>query len=218
MAPRTRSVTSGPAAPGRADAGAAHAGPRGPQPASHVLTSTRRTEGGRQKDVRIAVACGKVLAVLGVAGAALAGCATNNNGNTEGRGGTGMMGGGSMYHLSNPTCSAPASLPGRRVTVMLADMGMSQVMAGTAPLGARMMLRADPATWRPERSAWSRRTGAGVRMSWWSYPCRPVPRSVNRLREPTGRSMRRAAWVRHPSVAAPAPATGSRRARSVGPA
>ena len=32
------------------------------------------------------------------------------------------------------------------MTVMLADMGMTQMMGGTAPLGAHMMLRAIPAT------------------------------------------------------------------------
>ena len=60
----------------------------------------------------------------------------------------GMMGGGSAsgYHYSGLTCSAPASLPGARVNVLLGDMGMSQMMGGTAPLGVRMMLRAAPGT------------------------------------------------------------------------
>ena len=59
-----------------------------------------------------------------------------------------MMGGrdGMGYHYSQLTCSAPRSLPGRTVTVMLADMGMTQMMGGTAPRGAHMMLRAIPAT------------------------------------------------------------------------
>jgi len=57
-----------------------------------------------------------------------------------------MMGGGSGYHYSRLTCAAPASLPGRIVKVSLADMGMTQTMGGTAPMGAHMMLRATPAT------------------------------------------------------------------------
>jgi uncharacterized cupredoxin-like copper-binding protein len=64
---------------------------------------------------------------------------------TVGPGG-GMMGGGSGYSYSRLTCSAPSSLPGPRVTVMLADMGMTSMMSGVAPVGAHMMLRALPAT------------------------------------------------------------------------
>jgi hypothetical protein len=66
--------------------------------------------------------------------------------------GGGMMGGGmagsaeSGYRYSGLTCSTPASLPGLTVAVRLADMGMTQMMGGTAPMGARMMLRAVPAT------------------------------------------------------------------------
>jgi uncharacterized cupredoxin-like copper-binding protein len=57
-----------------------------------------------------------------------------------------MMGGGSQYHYSGLTCSAPKSLPGHTVRVTLGDMGMTSMMGGTAPLGVRMMLRTDPAT------------------------------------------------------------------------
>jgi uncharacterized cupredoxin-like copper-binding protein len=66
--------------------------------------------------------------------------------------GGGMMGGGmagtaeSGYRYSGLTCSAPASLPGLTVAVTLADMGMTQMMGGTAPMGARMLLRTVPAT------------------------------------------------------------------------
>lgn len=56
-----------------------------------------------------------------------------------------MMGGGG-YHHSELTCSAPSSLPGRIVRVTLADMGMTRMMGGVAPMGAHMMLRAFPAT------------------------------------------------------------------------
>jgi uncharacterized cupredoxin-like copper-binding protein len=62
--------------------------------------------------------------------------------------GPGMMGGSGTggYQFSRLTCSPPASLPGRVVTVVLGDMGMTQMMGGTAPLSARMMLRAEPST------------------------------------------------------------------------
>lgn len=66
--------------------------------------------------------------------------------NGSGTSGSGMMGGGAGYSYSRLTCAAPSSLPGRTVSVMLADMGMTQMMGGTAPLGARMMLRAVPVT------------------------------------------------------------------------
>jgi len=58
--------------------------------------------------------------------------------------GSGMMG-GSGYTYSRLTCTAPAQLPGRTVSVMLGDMGMSRMMGGTAPRGGHMMLRAVPA-------------------------------------------------------------------------
>lgn len=56
----------------------------------------------------------------------------------------GMMGRDGSYHYSRLTCSAPASLPGTTVVVRLADMGMTQMMRGDAPMGARMMLQATP--------------------------------------------------------------------------
>lgn len=59
---------------------------------------------------------------------------------------TGMMGGDSQYHFAALTCSAPASLPGATVRVELGDMGMTQMMGGTAPMGAQMRLLATPAT------------------------------------------------------------------------
>ena len=79
-----------------------------------------------------------VLATL-LALVTLASCSSTMRGD-----GAGMMGGPSG-HRPTVTCTAPASLPGQRVTVMLADMGMSQMMGGDAPLGAHMMLRAFPA-------------------------------------------------------------------------
>lgn len=56
------------------------------------------------------------------------------------------MMGGSQYHYSGLTCSAARSLTGTVVNVTLADMGMSRMMNGVAPLGSHMMLRATPAT------------------------------------------------------------------------
>jgi uncharacterized cupredoxin-like copper-binding protein len=95
-------------------------------------------------------------------GALVSGCAggstgmMHNNGSTStaASGAPGAMMGqgfGSMmgavphgYHLSRLTCSAPTSLPGTPVYVMLGDMGMSRMMGGVAPMGAPMMLRAVP--------------------------------------------------------------------------
>ncbi len=76
----------------------------------------------------------------------------NGNGtgqiNTIQPGVPGMMegAGDSGYTASRLSCSAPAALPGRTVTVALADMGMTSMMSGTAPLGAPMILRATPTT------------------------------------------------------------------------
>lgn len=72
---------------------------------------------------------------------ALAGCASGTSAMS-----TGKMGGGSQYHSAALTCSAPASLPGAVVRVELGDMGMTQMMGGTAPMGAQMRLQATPAT------------------------------------------------------------------------
>ena len=97
---------------------------------------------------------GRVGALVAAAALALASCSTTSIGpsgmmgaGTPGPGtSTGMMGGGSggQYHLSQVSCGAPASLPGTLVTVVLGDMGMTQMMGGTAPMGAQMMLRATP--------------------------------------------------------------------------
>lgn len=54
------------------------------------------------------------------------------------------MGGQAGYHMASLNCSAPASLPGTTVTVVLADMGMTAMMGGDAPMGAPMMLHATP--------------------------------------------------------------------------
>ena len=108
----------------------------------------------------------------GASGSGTAGRASNGSGsagpgmNGSGMDGSGMMGGGSGYSYSRLTCAAPSPLPGRTVTVMLADMGMTQMMGGTAPLGARMMLRAVPATVPAAESAWWHATRGGGPTSW----------------------------------------------------
>jgi uncharacterized cupredoxin-like copper-binding protein len=60
--------------------------------------------------------------------------------------GPGMMGAEPGYHYSRLTCAAQTGLPGSVINVGLADMGMTQMMGGDAPVGARMMLRPVPAT------------------------------------------------------------------------
>lgn len=77
-------------------------------------------------------------ALLAVAAIVLSGCSSAGRAN-----GPGMMGGDSGYHYSRLACAAP-TLPGTTVQVTLADMGMTQMMGGTAPMGAQMMLRAAP--------------------------------------------------------------------------
>jgi len=88
-------------------------------------------------------------------GLVLAGCGSAGHGLGTGMMGAGsgsaglgagsqMMDGGSGYHHSRLNCAAPNSLPGRIVRVTLADMGMTQMMSGTAPIGSHMMLKATP--------------------------------------------------------------------------
>jgi len=78
--------------------------------------------------------------IAATAALALAGCGRT------GPSGSGMMGNAGGYNYSRLTCAPPANLHGQVVTVTLADMNMQRMMGGTAPLGARMMLRAAPVT------------------------------------------------------------------------
>jgi uncharacterized cupredoxin-like copper-binding protein len=61
----------------------------------------------------------------------------------------GMMNGGGAampgYHYSPTTCAAP-SLTATTVQVVVADMGLTTMMGGTAPMGAHMMLRSAPSS------------------------------------------------------------------------
>lgn len=85
-----------------------------------------------------------------VAGLALTGCGssaqTSGAGAMGGAHDSGMMRGGSGYHSSSLTCSAPPGLPGTTVQVRLSDMGMTHMMGGVAPMGAHMRLAAAPTT------------------------------------------------------------------------
>jgi uncharacterized cupredoxin-like copper-binding protein len=78
------------------------------------------------------------LATVVAAGVAAAGCSSTLT--TGGR--HPMMDG--AYHYSRTVCSAPRTLPGQEVRVLLGDMGMTTMMGGVAPMGARMMLHAFP--------------------------------------------------------------------------
>src|SRR5262249_46348969 len=92
------------------------------------------------------------VAVAALVAALVAGCSNTSTAMMGGGAGPGAAGVGSMmgsiphgYHVSRLTCSAPSSMPGHTVYVMLGDMGMTHMMGGFAPSGAHMMLRALPA-------------------------------------------------------------------------
>ena len=102
---------------------------------SACTTSTDPTGSGMMGNDRTAVGTGTPGSVAGMMG-----------------GGAGMMGGGAGlmgvpgYTSSRLTCTAPTSLPGSTVTVVVGDMGMNRMTGGVAPLGGHMMLLATPAT------------------------------------------------------------------------
>lgn len=86
------------------------------------------------------------LSVVAAGALALTGC-----GGGSVMGGSSVMGGTGQemdgHTLSGSTCTPAApSTSGAVVHVVLADMGMTRMMGGTAPMGARMMLRATPTT------------------------------------------------------------------------
>ena len=56
------------------------------------------------------------------------------------------MGSDSVYHSARVNCTPPPNPPGSIINVALGDMGMTQMMGGTAPLGGQMRLLAVPAT------------------------------------------------------------------------
>jgi uncharacterized cupredoxin-like copper-binding protein len=91
--------------------------------------------------VGFSVARRSVALGVALAGLLLTGCASSRTPHRSA-----MMGGGSEYHYSALSCAAPPALPGHTVNVTLADMGMTKMTSGTAPMGAHMMLRATPAT------------------------------------------------------------------------
>lgn len=99
--------------------------------------------------MRIALTHRKLTLAAGLAGLALAGCGSSGSGMMSAGGhstGTGRMDGGGSYHFARLTCSPPRSLPGHIIDVTLGDMGMTQMMGGTAPTGEHMMLRTSAAT------------------------------------------------------------------------
>jgi uncharacterized cupredoxin-like copper-binding protein len=57
---------------------------------------------------------------------------------------SGGMGSASGYHYARTSCPAPVALRGAVVRVVVADMGMTRMMAGDAPMGAPMRLTAAP--------------------------------------------------------------------------
>ncbi len=59
-------------------------------------------------------------------------------------GGGWMAGGPDGYTYAPVSCRPPQDLPGAQVQVALGDTGMTSMMGGTSPQGARMMLRAWP--------------------------------------------------------------------------
>jgi uncharacterized cupredoxin-like copper-binding protein len=81
-----------------------------------------------------------------VNGPGMMGGSSRQGSGSMGEFGAGMMGSSPAgYHLSRLTCSAPSSLQGTTVYVMVGDMGMTRMMGGVAPIGQHMMLRAVPA-------------------------------------------------------------------------
>ena len=76
----------------------------------------------------------------------LAGCSTMNQPSGAGLGGQPMVDAHMTLHHSRGVCSAPATLAGSPFTVTLTDIGMTQMMSGIAPLGARPTLPAVPAS------------------------------------------------------------------------
>jgi uncharacterized cupredoxin-like copper-binding protein len=87
------------------------------------------------------------LAAMGLSALGVVACSTTDARSPGTPAGPAMVGGSAPgYHFAAPACAPPSQLPGTTVRVMLGDMGMTRTITGTAPLGARMMLRAVPAT------------------------------------------------------------------------
>ncbi len=94
---------------------------------------------------RLSLLAGLLAALL--LAACSSGAQTPGPGMMGDRPGSGMMGSAPPgYQYSRLTCSAPTSIPGTVVRVTLGDMGMTEMMGGTAPRDARMMLGAFPAS------------------------------------------------------------------------
>ena len=113
-----------------------------------------------------------------------------------------MMGGGAGYRFAHTTCSVLGLLPGAHpANVTLADMGMTRMMGGTAPLGAHMMLAGLRRPRPPGQHHLVRRTG------WRTHELVILPLAGGIRRRPTRAGQRRkvaetGAWARPPTVAA----------------
>ena len=70
----------------------------------------------------------------------LAGCASGMNP------GAPMMGDRTAMHYAAVSCAAPSPLPGTVIQVRLADVGMTQMVGGPAPMDAHMVLTSSPAS------------------------------------------------------------------------
>ncbi len=103
---------------------------------------------------------------------------------------------GRGYTAAPLSCAAPQGLPGARVDVTLGDIGMSQMMGGTAPRGARMALIARPASVRAGQVSFvvanrGWRTHELVVLPW---PREPPPASLSLT--PPARLTRQETWER----------------------
>ena len=87
----------------------------------------------------IAVSAGLLLAACSSSGQTRGGMMGGSAGSSGG-----MMGSSGGYHYSRLSCSASVALRGTMVRVVLADMGMTRMMGGDAPMGAPMRLNAAP--------------------------------------------------------------------------
>lgn len=126
----------------------------------------------------------------------------------------GMMGSG--YTAASLSCVAPDGLPGARVNVTLGDMGMSQKMGGTAPMGARVVPIAQPAAVQAGQVSF-----VVANRGWRTHErvVLPLPEGASagqRIPSSDGRWTRPGASVRLPAPAAPKPGKGSRPERLAG--
>ena len=95
----------------------------------------------------------------------------------------------------------------------LADMGMTQMMGGTAPPGAHMMLRAVPATVPAGKASLIAQNRGWRTHELVILPLAAGDQPASGSPGRTARSMRKEAWARHLPAAVLARAKASGRAR-----